>query len=279
MPEGHTIHRAAQQSLLLAGGDVVVASSPQGRFAASAARIDGARLLRVDAWGKHLFTSFDGGELLHVHLGLFGRFATHEQLPPPSPTESVRLRLVGSRAALDLSGPTICRLVDPAGRDGVVARLGPDPLRRDPGGGERFATRVLASRAPIGALLMNQTVVAGVGNVYRAEALFLESLHPERPGRTLSVEATAALWQRLVVLLRDGVRRGAIVTIDPALVERPSGALRRGGATGTRRGRPATWVYGQQHCRRCAAPVRSWELAGRRCYACEVCQPPVGLTG
>jgi len=273
MPEGHTIHRAARQQQRLLGGDVVAALSPQGRFSASAARIDGARVRRVDAWGKHLFTSFDGGEILHVHLGLFGRFATHEQLPPPVPTESVRLRLVGTRAALDLSGPTICRLTGPAGRDAVVARLGPDPLRRDPGGGERFATRVLASRAPIGALLMNQTVVAGIGNVYRAEALFLEGLHPERPGRTLSVEATAALWHRLVVLLRDGVRRGAIVTIDPALVGRPLGAVRRGEATVTRRGRPATWVYGHDLCRRCGAPVRTWELAGRRCYACEACQP------
>ena len=149
----------------------------------------------------------------------------------------MRLRLTGARGALDLSGPTICRLVDPAGRDAVIAGLGPDPLRRDAGGGERFATRVLASRAPIGALLMNQTVVAGVGNVYRAEALFLEGLHPERPGRSLAVEATAALWDRVVALLRDGVRRGAIVTIDPAMVERPLGAVRRGEATVTRRGR------------------------------------------
>src|SRR5690349_20386039 len=234
MPEGHTIHRAARQQQRLLGGDVVAASSPQGRFAASAARIDGTRLLRVDAWGKHLFSTFEGGEILHVHLGLFGRFAAWEQLPPAAPGESVRLRLVGSRAALDLSGPTICRLVDPAGRDAVIARLGPDPLRRDRGAGERFATRVLASRAPIGALLMNQAVVAGVGNVYRAEALFLEGLHPERPGRSLSVEAVSALWQRLVELLRDGVRRGAIVTIDPTLVERPLGAVRRG---------EATWVY------------------------------------
>src|SRR4051794_35955982 len=225
MPEGHTIHRAARQQQRLLGGDVVAAAPPQGRFAAPPGRIDGLRLLRVDAWGKPLFTSFEGGELLHVHLGLFGRFAVHEQLPPPSPTESVRLRLVGTRAALDLSGPTICRLTDPAGRDAVVARLGPDPLRRDAGGAERFAIRVLASRAPIGGLLMNQTVVAGVGNVYRAEALFLEGLHPERPGRSLSVEATATLWPRLVALLRDGFRRGAIVTIDPALVERPLGAV------------------------------------------------------
>jgi endonuclease-8 len=88
------------------------------------------------------------------------------------------------------------------------------------------------------------------------------------------MEATASLWDRVVALLRDGVRQGAIVTVDPAMVERPVGARRRGEATVTRRGRPTTWVYGQECCRRCAAPVRSWELAGRRCYACERCQPP-----
>ena len=85
MPEGHTIHRAARQQQRLLGGDVVAASSPQGRFAESAARIDGTRLLRVDAWGKHLFTRFDSGDLLHVHLGLFGRFTVHDSLPPPRP--------------------------------------------------------------------------------------------------------------------------------------------------------------------------------------------------
>ena len=83
----------------------MAASSPQGRFAESAARIDGTRLLRVEAWGKHLFTRFDGGDLLHVHLGLFGRFTVHDSLPPPPPTGAVRLRLTGARGALDLQRP------------------------------------------------------------------------------------------------------------------------------------------------------------------------------
>ena len=264
MPEGHTIHRAARQQQRLFGGEILAACSPQGRFAASAARLDGTRLRRVEAWGKHLFSTFDSGDILHVHLGLFGRFTVHTTLPAPPAGAAVRLRLTGPGAALDLSGPTICALIDPAGRDRVIAGLGPDPLRRDHRGAGRFATRVQASRAPIGALLMNQAVVAGVGNVYRAESLFLEGLHPELPGRSLTFEQTAALWARIVVLLRDGVRRGAIVTIDPAAVDRPLGAVRRG---------EATWVYGQERCRRCTAPVRRWEMAGRRCYACEACQP------
>ena len=89
MPEGHTIHRAARRQRRELGGQTLRASSPQGRFAEGAAALDGRRLEGVDAVGKHLFYRFDDGEVLHVHLGLFGRFR-HHPAPAPEPRGLIR---------------------------------------------------------------------------------------------------------------------------------------------------------------------------------------------
>jgi endonuclease VIII len=253
---------------------VLTASSPQGRFADAAARLDGQRLDHVEAWGKHLFYEWAGGDVLHVHLGLFGTFTEHAIVPPPAPVGAVRLRLSGSAATVDLRGPTACELGDEADRLRILARLGPDPLRPD-ADGRRFVERVLTSRAAVGKLLMDQAVVAGVGNVYRAEALFLDGIHPERPGRSLRPEQVERLWTLLRTLLGDGLRRGRIQTVHlgerpPVPEPDPPVPLARGG----RRRGEKTWVYHRPTCRRCRSAVRRWELAGRWCYACESCQPP-----
>jgi endonuclease VIII len=297
VPEGHTIHRAARAHQRLLGGQVLTAFSPQGRFAEAAARLYGQRLERVEAWGKHLFYEWATGEVLHVHLGLFGTFAEHRAVPPPPPVGAVRLRLSGAAATVDLRGPTTCELGSGDDRDRILARLGPDPLRPD-ADGARFVQRVLASRAPVGKLVMDQAVVAGVGNVYRAEALFLTGIHPERTGRSLRPDQVERLWTLLGVLLGDGFRRGRIVTVhlgeQPPLTEPgprprqlgpppadpglpadepgPPPAGTRSARARSRRGE-TTWVYHRLACRRCGSAVRRWDLAGRWCYACEACQP------
>src|ERR1700761_2862128 len=74
MPEGHTIHRLARDLKATLGREPVRASSPQGRFTAGAALLDGERIMRSKAWGKYLFVQMTGGQILHVHLGLIGKF-------------------------------------------------------------------------------------------------------------------------------------------------------------------------------------------------------------
>ncbi len=262
MPEGHTIHRHATTHQRLFGGRPVRVSSPQGRFSA-AAEVDGRVLERVEAYGKHEFARFDNGLVVHVHLGLFGKWRTHRGPVAPEPRGQVRMRWVGDVAAVDLSGPTACRVITTDEQDAIVARLGPDPIRRDHDPAA-FHERVAASRRPVGLLLMDQSVVAGVGNVYRAESLFVNGVHPEIPGRDLDEATRRALWDTVVRMLRKGVRDGRIVTVDPAELD-PAGR------------RPtrdkATYVYKREHCLRCGTPVRRWDLAGRWCYACETCQP------
>jgi len=264
VPEGHTIHRLARDQQRDMKGLTVRASSPQGRFADSAALIDGHLVARVDAFGKHLFHRFADGPVLHVHLGLIGQFRRHPA-PVPDPVGLVRLRLATDAAAWDLSGPTVCRLITPDERRAVIAKLGPDPLRRgaDPG---RFVGRVRASDRPIGALLLDQGVVAGVGNVYRAEVLHLHGIHPETPGRALGEIQVIALWDELVRQLREGVRRNRIITLRSE--DRPRGLSRLGKLD-------VLYAYHQEACRRCGSPLERLEVAGRRIDACPTCQPRV----
>ena len=257
MPEGHTLHRLATSLREAFAGEVVAVSSPQGRFAEAAALLDGTRLLGADSRGKHLFVEFEAGHLVHVHLGLYGKFLV-QPTPAPGPVGQVRLRIVGRSSYADLRGATTCQLITAEQREAVLARLGPDPLdpEADP---ERAWSRVRASRAPIGGLLMDQAVLAGVGNVYRAEVLYRHRLHPLRPGRTLRVGQWRAIWADLVTLMAEGVRTGRIETL------RPEHAV-----TGER-----NYVYRRagEPCLVCGARVRTADLQGRNLFWCPRCQP------
>jgi endonuclease-8 len=259
MPEGHTLHRLAIDHRRALAGEVVHVSSPQGRFHAGAAQLDGAVVTGVEAWGKHLFYRFESGALLHVHLGLFGRFRRHRQ-PAPPPRGQPRLRLETETVCLELSGPTACELLEPDAWEALIARLGPDLLRPDARRADAWA-RVKKSSRPIGALLLDQSVLSGVGNVYRAEGLFVAGLHPEIPGRELESRDFTRLWKTLVGMLHDGVRDRKIVTVKH--LDAAEGRAPR---------RSRTWVYQQRTCKRCEDPIRVWELGNRTMYACETCQ-------
>lgn len=242
-------------------GDVVAAASPQGRFVDGAALVDQTVLERTDAYGKHLFLGFAGRRWVHVHLGLYGRFALGD-LPAPPVRGALRLRLETARAWADLRGATACEVLDPAGKAALQDRLGPDPLRRD-ARPDRAWARLSRSRTATGALLMDQSVLSGVGNVYRAEVLFRAGVSPYRPGRELGEPAWEGIWADLVTLMRDGVRRGRIVTT--AVQDRPRGRLGR---------EAAHYVYRRAGlpCRRCGTEVRTTLMVARSLYWCPHCQ-------
>jgi endonuclease-8 len=264
MPEGHTIHRIARDHRkLLVGAGPVEVSSPQGRFALDAAAVDGRELLRIEAYGKHLFHGWSNGAVGHVHLGLFGKFRVHLGDDEAPVIGEVRMRLRSSRATIDLAGPTACSVGTVEERNAIVARLGPDPLRRD-AKPEVAIARMGATRAAIGGVLLDQRVLCGVGNVYRAEALFVNAIHPARPGRDCDPAELHALWDTLVAMLRQGVRDNRIITIDRREFPVPRGRTRRG---------ETTYVYHREHCLRCGTEVQTVELGGRPCYFCPVCQP------
>lgn len=271
MPEGHTIHRIARDHGRLLAGRPVHVSSPQGRFAADAALVDGATIERYEAYGKHLFTWWSTGHVGHVHLGLFGKYRIHRgEFPPPRPTVRMRTETAdtaandGAGVAIELTGPTACTIGTVDDRDAIVRRLGPDPLRSD-ADPERFVARAARSAKPIGALLLDQSVIAGIGNVYRAELLFVHGIHPLRPGRACSEAELIAMWDTAATMLRAGVRANRIVTVSRADIDWPSNkAIPR---------REATYVYKRPVCVRCGSPVQIVEVANRACYFCPVDQP------
>ncbi|HQR27382.1 MAG TPA: DNA-formamidopyrimidine glycosylase family protein [Nocardioides sp.] len=273
MPEGHTLRRLADDLTDAFAGRPAAVSSPQGRFAAAAAVLDGTVLRGADSAGKHLFVEFDGERFVHVHLGLIGSFEVVrgvDEVPPP--VGQVRLRLVAGfpgRAYADLRGATRCDLVTAGERDAVLAGLGPDPLRpeADP---LRAWARVARSDRPIGDLLMDQSVLAGVGNVYRAELLFRHRMHPLRPGRTLRRGQFLAMWADLVALMAEGVRTGRIDTVRP---EHSPTAMGRPPRVDDHGGEVYVYRRAGQPCHLCARPVRTDVLAGRNLFWCGHCQP------
>ena len=269
MPEGHTVHRLAHAFAAEFSGQVVAASSPQGRFAAGAERLDARVLRAAEAYGKQMFLGFSGRVWLRVHLGLYGMWRFHgpgldgvgrrrqkaDAAFPPEPQGAVRLRLVASDHVADLSGPTACELLSPDGKAAAVARMGDDPLRDDADPARAFA-KLRASRAPLGLLLTRQDVVAGIGNIYRAEPLFRARLDPHRPGRELSAETWGALWADLGALLRDGVRTGRIVTVDRGVRGAKNYVAHRAG----------------KPCLVCGDAVLAEPMGGRTLYWCRRCQ-------
>ncbi len=263
MPEGHTIHRLAKDHAQFFAGHPVAVSSPQGRFAAGAAMLDGAVLTSTDAYGKHLLHHYEHGPIVHVHLGLFGR-VRHHRGPPPEPRDTVRYRVANAAHTIDLTGATACELLEPGDLEALTARLGPDPLRPDADPDRAYAA-LQRRRVAIGRALLDQRVMAGVGNVYRAEVLLVHGAHPELPAREVGRERFDAMWNTLCTWMKRGVRERRIVTVERNEFDLPRGRVTRA---------EATYVYGQTHCRRCGTRVRRWDLAGRWAYACERCQPP-----
>jgi endonuclease-8 len=267
LPEGHTLHRLATELTEVFGGRVVSSSSPQGRFDVGAARLDGRVLERADAWGKHLLIDVAGiRERVHVHLGIYGSFVIAAADQPL--IGQIRWRLAIPTATADLRGPTMCELLDPDAADVLIARLGPDPLRPD-AEPERAWERISTSRAPIATLLMDQRVLSGVGNVYRAELLFRHRVDPDLAGEQLDRETFTAMWDDLTTLMRAGERTGRIDTVDP---EHEPEAMGRDPRVDDHGGEVYVYRRTDQACLVCGTAVRTRVLAGRNLFWCPSCQ-------
>jgi DNA-formamidopyrimidine glycosylase len=270
MPEGHTLRRLAGHLTDAFAGHPVRVSSPQGRFEAEARLLDETVLERADSAGKHLFVELAGDRVVHVHLGLIGSFDVHEG-PAPPPVGAVRLRLErgGEHPSYaDLRGAIVCDLVTPDEAAAVRRKLGPDPLRPD-ADPDRAWQRIRRSERPIGDLLLDQAVVAGVGNVYRAEVLFRARIHPLRPGNRLTRAQFRAVWDDLVLLMAEGVRTGRIDTVRP---EHTPEAMGRDPRRDDHGGEVYVYRRQDQPCWVCGSRIRTEVLNGRNSFWCPRCQ-------
>jgi endonuclease-8 len=292
MPEGNEIHRWAERHAAAFGGRVVRADGPQGRFT-DVDLIDGRKLQRVMAVGKHLGYDFGKDRILHVHLGLQGDF-TEGSGPLPAVRGALRLRMWNEAAIklpaepgvskrhswyseddgtghitaekvawVELRGPMDCTMYSQEMWDRLLARLGPDPLNGD--GPEKAIARIRKSKKAIGALLMDQTVAAGVGNIYRAELLFRARLNPFTPGSQVAEMALRSIWKDAGVLMKAGMVDRRIVTTKPK--DRPHGK-------GLVLKEETHYVYRRQGrpCFICGTKILTKVIAGRNLFWCPVCQ-------
>jgi endonuclease-8 len=304
MPEGNEIHRWAERHAAAFAGRVVRVDGPQGRFMDSDV-LDGRKLVRVMAVGKHLGYDFGKDRILHVHLGLQGDF-TEGSGALPAVRGALRLRMwsaekvrnpthddkavmngapgsvVSKRhgwyseddgtghlrpeqvAWVELRGPMDCSVYTQAQWERLMERLGPDPLNGD--GPEKALERIAKSKKPIAALLMEQEVMAGVGNIFRAELLFRAGLSPFVVGKDVDTKVVRAIWKDAVVLMRAGMVDRRIVTT------RAKDRLTKKGGLPLKE--EVHYVYRRQGrpCFVCGTKVLKQEMAGRSLYWCPVCQ-------
>ncbi|EPD83202.1 endonuclease VIII [Microbacterium sp. oral taxon 186 str. F0373] len=224
-----------------------------------------------DAAGENSLSSIGAPRKTRVHVrmseqtrGLEG--ADDAEWPPPV-VGQVRLRLLTAVTSADLRGPTACELQTPDDVQATIAKLGPDPLVDDLAEGEeRFVAAVRRKPTPIGLLLMDQSVVSGIGNVYRAELLYRALLDPHTPGKLVPEELVRQLWRDWSRLLVIGVETGQMMTMDDLDAE----AYRRAMASRDDR----HWVYHRAGlpCRICGTEIVLEEMAARKLYWCPNCQ-------
>ncbi|WP_028709534.1 Fpg/Nei family DNA glycosylase [Propionicicella superfundia] len=273
MPEGHVTHRLARDLTADFAGRPVRVSSPQGRFGAEASLLDGHACREAEAVGKHLFVRFaDLPEpYVHIHLGLIGKLRVGpagSRLFDTDDESTLRLRLAADGRVAELRGPQWCRLVSGEVRDRVLAESGPDPLRADADPARAWA-RIGRSRRPIGALLMDQRITAGVGNIFRAEVLFRQRMSPFREGQRVTRPAFGRIWADLVGLMEDAVTTGRI---DSVLPEHEPEAMGRAPRLDRHGGEVYVYRRAGQECLVCGREVSTAVLQGRNLYWCRHCQ-------
>lgn len=265
MPEGHSIHRVANTFRKDFLDSKLRVFSPQGRFESEAKLVSGRKLIESKAVGKQLFLGFDNELTIRIHLGIYGKWNFYDAPLSKAPEVwgQVRARFGTTTASADLRGPTVCEVIDQPSVDEVLRRLGPDPLNPDPSGSQAlaFVAKVRKSKAPIGATLMNQAVISGIGNVYRAELLFRAGLNPKTSGEKISESKLLEIWQDAVKLMQVGVKKGIMLTRDDHLTGRVLLADRY-------------FVYKREGlpCRVCNKKVKVEEFFGRKLYSCPSCQ-------
>ena len=246
------------------------------------------------AKGKHLGYVFGRDRILHVHLGRYGDW-TEGQMPLAQPKGALRLRMWPAGAKLrkdavtpakrhgwystddgtsslapkdidwlELRGASACELWTDTDWRTLLERLGPDALDGDDP--KPAFDRILNAKTPIGVLLMDQSVLSGIGNIYRAELLFRARLDPLAEGREVPLATLKAIWEDSLPLLRAGMVDRRIVTTRAR--DRPTKK------TGKPLKEEVHYVY-RRHgkpCFLCGTRIQRRDMAARTLYWCPVCQ-------
>jgi endonuclease VIII len=257
MPEGDVVwYTARRLHEALAGRTLTRSDFRVPRLAT--ADLTGDVVTETASRGKHLLTRTRGGLTVHTHLRMDGAWRVQPAADPIR--ESHRIRLILANHDCQAVGYQlgVVELIRTSDESRVTGHLGPDLLGPDWDGGEAVRRLSAEPGRPIGEALLDQRNLAGIGNLYKAEVLFLRGVNPWQPtGTVADLGAMAELARRLLDANKD--RIGQVTT----------GSARRG---------EETWVYGRRGrpCRRCGTPVRSEGQQDRVTFWCPACQPRVG---
>ena len=263
MPEGDTIWRTARTlHAALAGRTVLGLESSLAAVVAATEhlRVIGQTVEAVEARGKHLLVRFAGGAVLHTHLGMRGSWrllrGAGARRPSPFPARAV-IETAGAVAVCSLAPVVEMLSAAQAAAHPALGRLGPDLLAPgfDPAAaGQRLRAR---GEAPIGVALLDQTALAGIGNVYKSEVLFLCGVSPFTRVRLLDDGTLGRLVEKARELLRRNLGPGMRRTTSPLAAGR-------------------LWVYGRkgQPCRKCGTAIERAVQGeeARSTYFCPSCQ-------
>jgi endonuclease-8 len=221
----------------------------------------------IDADGEDSISSIGAPRRARLRMSESEKLGEEITEWPPEPVGQVRVRLLTDTAVADLRGPTACEVLDAAQVAAVIAKAGPDPLlettaKARKAAEERFTAAIRKKPTPIGLLLMDQSVVSGIGNVYRAELLFRARLNPHTPGKLVPEDIVRALWKDWTKLLTIGVESGQMMTMDKLSKADYQKALAKRD--------DRHWVYKREGlpCRVCGTNIVMEIMGGRKLYWC-----------
>ncbi len=221
----------------------------------------------LDTAGENSITSIGAPRLARMRMSEQSKLTDADEAFPPEPVGAVRLRLLTTTVCADLRGPTACEILTDAEVNAVITKLGPDPQHDSSDDArDKFVMALRKRSVPVGQLLMDQSVVAGIGNVYRAEMLFRARIDPYRAGNNITLDEAQALWVDWISLLAVGIDTGQMMTMDNLSASQWKAAM------ASRDDRH--WVYKREGlpCRVCGTNIALAEMQNRKLYWCPSCQ-------
>lgn len=278
LPEVETVRRGLEAATLdqsITGGEVLLARAIAGGLSSCdfLAALAGQSLTGWERRGKYLLGQLGNGGSLGVHLRMSGQLLWRSPPSPPCSHTRVRLFFASGHELRFVDQRTFGRMwwVPPGDRPEDIisglSRLGPEPL--EPGFSSDYLYEKLKStHRPIKTALLDQGIVAGMGNIYADESLFLSGLHPQRIAASLTQTEVVILHQQICTVLDQGIQAGGTTIRNFVSPE---------GVNGHYSGQ--AWVYGRKGnpCRRCQSPIERLRLGGRSSHYCPQCQPPLSI--
>lgn len=272
MPEGPEIHRAACEISDAVGGErTTLVRFGLDRLVPWERELTGARVLSIEARGKAILTRFDVGVAVYSHNQLYGKWYVRPAGKYPNTGRSLRMEIRGAKSAALLYSASEIEILRPEDEPShpYLAKLGPDAL--DPSVTETDVRQQLEGKPfrgrQLGALLLDQSFISGLGNYLRTEILWWAGLHPSWRPKDLDAEDQRDLARWILEVTRQSFRTGGITDCLARVEAAKALGIPRS------RYRHAAFARDGSPCPECSGTIEKIEVGSRRLYLCSACQP------